>query len=75
MCLTEQWIGDQIEADSVQVVQANSGRIWDIGDLEYSLVKPFIDEVPMEQLAEIEANSPVRPQSFLPLTSETDLIH
>ncbi|EAL17845.1 hypothetical protein CNBL1070 [Cryptococcus deneoformans B-3501A] len=40
------------------VVQANSGRIWDIGDLEYSLVKPFIDEVPMEQLAEIEANSP-----------------
>lgn len=75
MCLTEQWIGDQIEADSVQVVQANSGRTWDIGDLEYSLVKPFIDEVSMEQLAEIEANSPVRLQSFLPLTSETDLIH
>ncbi|OXM75733.1 elongin-A [Cryptococcus neoformans Bt63] len=42
----------------MSVVQANSGRIWDIGDLEYSLVKPFIDEVPMEQLAEIEANSP-----------------
>ncbi|WVO24296.1 uncharacterized protein IAS62_005660 [Cryptococcus decagattii] len=47
-----------LKSITMSVVQANSGRIWDIGDLEYSLVKPFIDEVPMEQLAEIEANSP-----------------
>ncbi|KAE8540659.1 hypothetical protein D1P53_003023 [Cryptococcus gattii VGV] len=47
-----------LKSITMSVVQAHSGRIWDIGDLEYSLVKPFIDEVPMEQLAEIEANSP-----------------
>nr|XP_031858448.1 uncharacterized protein CI109_006093 [Kwoniella shandongensis]KAA5525520.1 hypothetical protein CI109_006093 [Kwoniella shandongensis] len=40
------------------VIKANSPRIWDIGDLEYSLIKPFVDELPMEQLVEIEANSP-----------------
>lgn len=37
-------------------------------------MKPFIDEVPMEQLAEIEANSPVRLLRFLAFSSETDLI-
>ncbi|KAK8861664.1 hypothetical protein IAR55_002487 [Kwoniella newhampshirensis] len=40
------------------VIKANSARIWDTGDLEYSLIKPFIDDLPMEQLVEIEANSP-----------------
>nr|ODN90320.1 elongin-A [Cryptococcus depauperatus CBS 7855] len=42
----------------MEVIQANSSRIWNIGDLEYSLVKPFIDELPFDQLVEIESNSP-----------------
>nr|XP_019001808.1 uncharacterized protein I203_05515 [Kwoniella mangroviensis CBS 8507]OCF65269.1 hypothetical protein I203_05515 [Kwoniella mangroviensis CBS 8507] len=40
------------------VIKTNSARIWDIGDLEYPLIKPLIDEVPIEQLQEIESNSP-----------------
>lgn len=38
-------------------------RIWDIGDMEYSVVAPFLNEVPQEQLVELEESSPVR--SFL----------
>ncbi|WWC96874.1 hypothetical protein V866_003749 [Kwoniella sp. B9012] len=40
------------------VIKTHSARIWDIGDLEYPLIKPLIDEVPIEQLQEIESNSP-----------------
>ncbi|WWC88069.1 uncharacterized protein L201_002973 [Kwoniella dendrophila CBS 6074] len=40
------------------VVRMNSSRIWDIGDLEYPLIKPLIDDMPIEQLLEVEANSP-----------------
>jgi hypothetical protein len=41
------------------VVRANAARIWDIGDAEYPLVADFVNELPMDQLAEIEVNSPV----------------
>ncbi|WVR09753.1 hypothetical protein IAU60_006829 [Kwoniella sp. DSM 27419] len=40
------------------VVRANAARIWDVGDMEYQLIKPFVDDLPVEQLAEIEAASP-----------------
>jgi elongin-A len=43
------------------VIRRNRARIWDIGDLEYGLIKPFLDELPIEQLVEIEDNSPVGP--------------
>lgn len=41
------------------VVKANAIRTWDIGDMEYSLVKEFLDTLPAEQLAAIEEASPV----------------
>lgn len=41
------------------MVRANAARIWDIGDAEYPLVADFVNELPMDQLAEIELNSPV----------------
>ncbi|WVW80255.1 hypothetical protein I302_102233 [Kwoniella bestiolae CBS 10118] len=40
------------------VVKSNSARIWDIGDLEYPLIKSLVDEMPIEQLQEVESNSP-----------------
>ncbi|ODN87135.1 elongin-A [Cryptococcus wingfieldii CBS 7118] len=43
---------------SMNVIQQNSSGIWDIGDMEYSVLRPFLDEVGAEQLAEIERNSP-----------------
>ncbi|WVQ78858.1 hypothetical protein IAT38_000949 [Cryptococcus sp. DSM 104549] len=47
-----------LRSSCMAVIKANSLRIWDIGDVEYSLVKSFIDELPMNQLIEIENNSP-----------------
>lgn len=41
------------------VIKANSTRIWDVGDMEYTIIAEFLDELPMEQLAEIEVASPV----------------
>lgn len=41
------------------VIKHNAARIWDVGELEYHLVAFMLNEVPMEQLAEIEGNSPV----------------
>ncbi|WVQ77403.1 hypothetical protein IAR50_007088 [Cryptococcus sp. DSM 104548] len=43
---------------SMNVIQQNSSAIWDIGDMEYPVLRPFLDELPAEQLAEIERNSP-----------------
>ncbi|WWC60410.1 uncharacterized protein I303_102982 [Kwoniella dejecticola CBS 10117] len=42
----------------IGVVKTNSARIWDIGDLEYPLIKPLLDDMPIEQLQEVETNSP-----------------
>lgn len=39
--------------------KANSGKIYDVGDTEYSLVADFVDLMPMEQLVEVEEASPV----------------
>jgi hypothetical protein len=47
------------EAD-VAVLKHNAPRIWDVGEMEYKLVAFMVNELPMEQLTEIEANSPVR---------------
>lgn len=41
------------------VIKANSSRIWDIGDMEYALIADFLNELPVDQLAEIESVSPV----------------
>ncbi|ORY29818.1 RNA polymerase II transcription factor SIII subunit A-domain-containing protein [Naematelia encephala] len=41
----------------MSVIKANSSRIYDIGDLEYHVVRGFIDHLPMEQLSEVESNS------------------
>ncbi|WRT65788.1 uncharacterized protein IL334_002737 [Kwoniella shivajii] len=43
---------------SISVIKSNSERIWDIGDLEYPLIKPLIDDLPVIQLQEIELHSP-----------------
>lgn len=45
--------------DEGVVIRQNSTRIWDIGDLEYRVIADFINELPLEQLTEVEANSPV----------------
>ncbi|OCF31621.1 hypothetical protein I316_06626 [Kwoniella heveanensis BCC8398] len=42
----------------IEVLKTYSSRIEDIGDLEYAIVKPFIDDLPMEQLSAIESASP-----------------
>jgi hypothetical protein len=42
------------------VLKHNAPRIWDVGEMEYKLVAFMVNELPMEQLTEIEANSPVR---------------
>jgi hypothetical protein len=49
----------EIHADP-RVVRYNAARIWDIGDMEYPIIRPFLDELPRDQLEEIERNSPVR---------------
>jgi hypothetical protein len=41
------------------VLKHNAPRIWDVGEMEYRLVAFMVNELPMEQLTEIEANSPV----------------
>ena len=41
------------------VIEANATRIWDVGDVGYGLVEDLLKGMPMEQLAEVEANSPV----------------
>ena len=45
---------------SPTVIRANSSRIWDIGDVEYPLIQRFLDDLPMNQLSQIESTSPVR---------------
>lgn len=52
-------------ADCLPVIRQNAPRIWDIGDLEYRVVADFVNELPMDQLTEVEANSPVRLLSVL----------
>ncbi|WWC68559.1 uncharacterized protein I206_102488 [Kwoniella pini CBS 10737] len=47
-----------LRALCMSVVKASSARIWDIGDLEYPLIKPLLDDMPIEQLQEVETNSP-----------------
>ena len=42
------------------MLKHNAPRIWDVGEMEYKLVAFMVNELPMEQLTEIEANSPVR---------------
>ncbi|WVQ93500.1 hypothetical protein IAU59_000574 [Kwoniella sp. CBS 9459] len=42
----------------IGVIKTYSARIEDIGDLEYPIIKPFIDDLPMEQLSNIEAACP-----------------
>jgi hypothetical protein len=42
------------------VLKSNAARIWDVGEMEYRLVAFMVNEMPMDQLAEIEANSHVR---------------
>lgn len=42
------------------VIKYNAPRIWDVGEMEYRLVAFMVNELPMEQLVDIEANSPVR---------------
>lgn len=39
------------------MILANSARIWDIGGLEYPLCAELLDQLPREQLAEIETQS------------------
>jgi len=45
---------------NLAVLKLNAPRIWDVGEMEYKLVAFMVNELPMEQLTEIEANSPVR---------------
>ena len=42
------------------MIRANSSRIWDVGEMEYPLIRTFLDELPMDQLSEVESSSPVR---------------
>ena len=41
------------------MLKSNAARIWDVGEMEYRLVAFMVNELPMDQLAEIEANSHV----------------
>lgn len=41
------------------MIRRNSGRIWDIGGLEYTQVAEFLDGCNRDQLEEIENNSTV----------------
>lgn len=41
------------------MILANAPRIWDIGGLEYGLCAELLDQLPREQLAEVEAASEV----------------
>lgn len=43
-----------------EVILANAARIWDIGGLEYPVIKELLDQVPRVQLAEIEQHSEVQ---------------
>ncbi|ORX35237.1 RNA polymerase II transcription factor SIII subunit A-domain-containing protein [Kockovaella imperatae] len=40
------------------VIRSNGKNIWHIGDVPYTLLKPFLDYLPASQLAEVEDNSP-----------------
>jgi hypothetical protein len=55
------------------VLKHNAPRIWDVGEMEYKLVAFMVNELPMEQLTEIEANSPVRRRTPV-TTPNTDYI-
>jgi elongin-A len=44
---------------SLLVIRQNAAKIWDIGEIQYVLIKPFLDELPIAQLAEIEERAPV----------------
>ncbi|KAK4688386.1 elongin-A, partial [Tremellales sp. Uapishka_1] len=41
----------------MRVIRANGPRIWDVGDLEYAMIAEFLNELPMEQLREVEDQS------------------
>jgi hypothetical protein len=41
------------------VVKLNASRIWDIGDMEYPVISSFLNDLPQDQLTEIESNSEV----------------
>ncbi|KAL1410746.1 hypothetical protein Q8F55_001688 [Vanrija albida] len=49
---------DSLRNYASRVVRANAGRIWDIGGLNYSVVADLIDNLPRQQLSEIEEASP-----------------
>lgn len=48
------------------MIKTNAARVWDVGDLEYTLIRPFIDELHLDQLAEIEEASPVGMITLMP---------
>lgn len=55
------WMASWIPtANLTTVIRECSARIWDVGDMEYPMIKPFLDNLPRDQLAEIELASPVR---------------
>jgi hypothetical protein len=51
---------DDMYLANIAVLKHNAPRIWDVGEMEYRLIAFMVNELPMKQLTEIEANSPVR---------------